>query len=346
MPATGRLVDYLAAWVLLAACVTVTIVCVRRMRQRPSRRRLLAGNALVFVTLLVAAGVAAETYLRYVFDGTTWHANTLVTRAWFKRHERYNERGWRDIEFRMEKLPREARVAILGDSFTYGYGIADPADRFGDRVRAALSALHPGRYDVWVVGKIGANTAVETGILADMLDIGSVDRVVLAYAPNDVEDLLPATVQDRGASDLPADGSLGDRSFLLNFLVAWASQAASDRPERYFAALDAFHRDTASWERQAVRLREMAALCRAANARLDVAVFPLLSHWGPDYPFDAWHDRIETTFREAGVAVVDLRAAFRGHAGDELRVSALDAHPNERAHALAADAILAGLFPR
>ena len=26
--------------------------------------------------------------------------------------------------------------------------------------------------------------------------------------------------------------------------------------------------------------------------RLDVVVWPLISHWGPDYPYDGWHERI------------------------------------------------------
>jgi hypothetical protein len=44
------------------------------------------------------------------------------------------------------------------------------------------------------------------------------------------------------------------------------------------------------------------------------------------------------------IPVLDLEPTFRTHAGENLVVSRFDAHPNERAHAIAAEAIETGLL--
>ena len=78
--------------------------------------------------------------------------------------------------------------------------------------------------------------------------------------------------------------------------------------------------------------------------RLDVVVFPFFSQWGDGYPFDGCHDRVAEAWKDLGVAVVDLRDAYRGIPASDLVVNRFDAHPNERAHEIAAKAILERAF--
>jgi hypothetical protein len=60
---------------------------------------------------------------------------------------------------------------------------------------------------------------------------------------------------------------------------------------------------------------------------------------GSGYPFLNAHRQIVAWCDAAGVEVLDLEPVFRERAGDDLTVNRFDAHPNEKAHRIAADAI-------
>ncbi|MCE9638257.1 MAG: hypothetical protein K8T90_21355, partial [Planctomycetes bacterium] len=104
--------------------------------------------------------------------------------------------------------------------------------------------------------------------------------------------------------------------------------------------------DPAIVAQQEARFRQMKSICDAAGARLEVVVFPFFGAWGQDYRFDACHDVVAAGWRKVGVEVIDLRGAYRGISGADLAVSRLDSHPNERAHAIAAQVILDRVFSR
>lgn len=340
VPSDTPTLDFVAHWALFAVLAVLALVYVRRARARPSRGRLLLGNGLVFVSLFALAVACGETYLRFGYDATMWHAESLTTRAWLQEHCALNRDGFRDGEFTKEKPPGTTRMAVLGDSFTFGYGVADPADRFPD----LLEARAPGNVEVWNVGSIGANTGAEIEILRSLIASVDLDRVLVAYSPNDVEDLLPLERHDVAPFEGARPGSLRSRSYLLDHVVIRTSLLDASYRQGFYDEVDAFHRDPARFAPQAARIAEMARLCRDAGLRLDVAVWPLVSHWGPDYPFDAWHDRIAEAWAAAGVEVIDLREALAGTTYEDLRVNALDAHPNERAQRLVAEYLLPRLF--
>jgi lysophospholipase L1-like esterase len=344
VPSDTPVLDFALHWVLFAVLAVAAFTFVRRARRAATRGRLVLGNVLVLVALLSAAFAAGETYLRYAYDQSSWHAEALTTRAWLWRHCKLNSDGFREKELVPEKAPGVTRTVALGDSFTFGYGVADPADRFTDRLASALEKREPGRHEILNLGAIGANTASEIATLRQVLAALQVDRVIVAYSPNDVEDLLPLDRQQVAPFEGAAPGSLRSRSYLLDHLVMRSSLLDPDYAKGFFDAVDAIHRDETSFAPQAQRIAQLARLCRDAGLRLDVVVWPLVSHWGPDYPYDGWHERIATAWSAAGVSVVDLRSTFAGTTSEDLRVNALDAHPNERAHALVADDLLRRLY--
>ena len=96
------------------------------------------------------------------------------------------------------------------------------------------------------------------------------------------------------------------------------------------------------------KLDELREFCKERRIDLRVAIFPFLHNLGPDYPFDAAHERIADFCRQTGVPCLDLKPVLLPHIAEGLTVNRFDAHPNERAHALAAAAIekdlLADLF--
>jgi hypothetical protein len=98
------------------------------------------------------------------------------------------------------------------------------------------------------------------------------------------------------------------------------------------------------WAKQRARLDELIRWCKEEKADLAVAVFPFLNDLGPGYTFENAHKVLMDYFQERGVPAIDLLPVFRQHASEGLTVNPFDAHPNERAHRIAADAIWAKLL--
>src|SRR5262249_37218153 len=120
----------------------------------------------------------------------------------------------------------------------------------------------------------------------------------------------------------------------------------AQRPEvrNYYGDLADAYRSVA-WNGMREKLDELRWFCKKQQIDLRIVIFPFLHNLGPDYPFDAAHERIAEFCRQAAVPCLDLKPARLPHVGEGLTVNRFDAHPNERAHALAAEAIEKDLLP-
>ncbi len=345
MPSTGFVADYLVFWYVALSLAALTVIWIRRARREGATTfRVVVGNALVLVTLLSGVALSGETWFRYGYDATDSYGLTMTNWAWFRRHFTVNRFGLRDWEWRMEKAAGVERIAFLGDSFAGGYGVADPDDRFPDRVGRALASRQPGTTEVWNAGGVGWSTADEFTWLREFQPTARFDRVVLAYCLNDSDDLLTAAERfDR--ESVPRMTVINPwQSFLFDFLWFRTRMTRDARVDGYFDWVTRAYEDDDIWSRQEQRIRALGAYCGEAGIALDVVVFPLFNSWGGDYPFDPAHDRVVAAFESTGARVLDLRASYEGIAGSDLVVNRYDAHPNERAHGLAADAIIERFF--
>jgi len=348
MPPTGFVADYLVFWYVALSLAALTVIWIRRARREGATTfRVAVGNGLVLLTLLSGVALAGETWFRYGYDETDSYGLTMTNWAWFGRHfsrKSMNSWGMRDREWRMDKAPGVERIGFVGDSFAAGYGVADAADRFPDRVRRTLGVRHPGRHDVWNASVVGWSTADELGWLQDVQSTAHFDRVVLAYCLNDSDDLLTAAERLDRAS-VPRMTAVNPwQSFLFDFLWFRTRMASDTRVDGYFDWVTRAYEDEEIWDAQERRIAELGAYCKKAGIALDVVVFPLFNSWGDGYPFDRAHDRVAEAFEAAGARVLDLRPTYAGIDSSELVVNRYDAHPNERAHGLAADAIVERFF--
>jgi hypothetical protein len=344
-PAGGYVGDYLSFWLVWLGIAAATWLFFRGRRGRPGLLRLIAGNLLVFALLLWTVVVAAETYLRYVYDGTDTFSLMLTHRSWNKRHLRFNRTGlFRDRDFEDAKAPGVVRVACVGDSFTMAQGVADAADAWPQRVGAGLEARAPGAFDVRNYGVSGYTTRHELQLIEGLAHGGGIDRIVLGYCLNDADDLLPP---DRWllVDQLPRVPWVRPTwSFVADFLWYRTRLATDPRIAGRFDDQKEAYEDPDVWGRQTAQFRRIVETCRAASVRLDVVVFPFFSQWGEGYPFDGCHDLVAQAWRELGVNVIDLRDAYRGVPAEDLVVNRFDAHPNERAQEIAARAVLERAF--
>ena len=325
---------------LAIAAIASLAMFLRRVRTSPGRRRwsrILAGNLLSLLALGSLALFGGEVYYRFVYDATDAFSQSKVSKRWFDRHFVRNAAGVRDpgVEYAQAPRPGSQRVSFFGDSFTVGHGVADVEKRFVNLVRAR----HP-ELEVHMFAKPGADTGDELSTLKELIGAGyRLDVVVLVYCLNDISDIVPEwkTIAQRIQTGGDA-GYLVEHSYFLN-LYYWRWRAARDPDvhDYYRFVLDAY--EGPLWKEQKRRLSEFARTVDSAHGRLLVVTFPFFNGLAADSPYRDVHERLDLFWSRLGIPQLDLRELYLAHASEDLVVNGHDPHPNERAHALAADAI-------
>lgn len=310
-----------------------------RGEPRSGPLRLIGINLLVFAFLVSLLFLPLETYYRFLADRPDGLNLSRVSQRWFVRHYHLNNVRVRDdVDYAAAIEAGKRRLTFLGDSLTARHGIADVENRFGNRVRRAIGAT----WEVQILAQNGFETGEEIEAVRSLARVGyQFDVVALVYYPNDIRDLLPDWNAD--IARFVRDAQSGEPAWLRRSLLAdvlyWRARAALEPAlGRYHDVLFEGYASGA-WEIQRKRLLELRDLCRAEDASFVVVVFPLLELLGPEYRFREVHSELDRFWNDAGVPHLDLLHAFDGRTPSELVIHSSDAHPNEEAHRLAAEAI-------
>lgn len=304
--------------------------------------RLVAGNLFMLLALLLLLGAVGEVYYRFFYDSTDSFALTKVCQRWFDRHYEENNVGVRDnIPYRLAGTPGVPRITFVGDSFTAGHGVKNVEDRFVNRIRARVGPTQ----EVHMVAANGMDTGEQISLLKKLLRSGyQTDRVVLVYVPNDIADLVPewAAIVKRIYGEQAEEPWLIRNSYVLNMLYyRWKAFRDPDIRDYYGFVRTAYAGPL--WYRQQQRLVQMADVCRSAGAEFSVVIFPFLHTLDDPAAYMPVHRKLRLFWDRQGVPYLDLLELFVGEAPRSLKVGAVDAHPNEKAHRLAAKEIAAFL---
>lgn len=332
------------AFVLFVAAPIVSggalIAFARRARSSKaggSWRRLLLGNLLFLATLSSLALLAGECWFRFFYDTTDSLAYTKVTERWVQRHWRTNAAGCRDnIEYSPALPPGQKRLSIIGDSFTAGHGLNNVEARMANLLRQRFPD-----YQVHVLAHIGLDTGAEITLLKHLFGQGyQLDTVLLVYCLNDIGDLAPEQIQatESVLSKVTYENWLVRNSYLLNLLYerwqAWRHPYA-----RNYGSYIGNMYNGPLWAKQQERLKTFQQLVQSRGGRLKVVTYPLFHNLGPAYPYRSVHEQLNRFWQELNVPHLDLLPCYDGMPGKELVVNPYDAHPNEKANRLAANAV-------
>jgi hypothetical protein len=269
--------------------------------------------------------------------------DAVAARAPFAVEFRYNSLFFRERE-PGPKPPGTIRVVLLGDSFTEGQGVKEP-DTTARRLQALLGRDGQS-WEVLNCARRGADFPSLHKMFDKVLPFDP-DIVVHAAVLNDADrsadvgarlDRLDDWILDRRRL-VSASGAPGPfESRLLDFVRDRLDGARVGRETTrwYLDLYGPANRE--GWERTQGYWRDMDLRMRARGGRFLIASWPLLVDLD-DYPFAAADETIARFCASAGIPRVDLRPALRGRPPSSLWVHPVDHHPNDVAHALAAQAL-------
>jgi lysophospholipase L1-like esterase len=231
------------------------------------------------------------------------------------------------------------RMTFLGDSFTAGHGIADVEKRFSNRIRS----LRRG-WEVHVFGYNGLDSIDELDFLSNRVPPGYYfENVVLVYTLNDISKVMPeweVFIKKVYDDDAPA---LFSQSYFLDTLYYRWKRSRISEISNFYHFTRAAYENAVVWQPQQVILQKIKDQVEARGGNLLVVTFPFVHSLGKNYEFRDVHRQLDEFWRKQGVPHLDLLDVFESHLPEKFTVNANDAHPNERAHTLAADAIMSFL---
>lgn len=300
---------------------------------------------LLTVTLGICA-IAGEYMTRLVFREVTTTSDNggYFSRRWYDTGVIHNNvMGFRGREFDVPKPAGVYRIAAVGDSFTFGNGIAQD-ERYSDILQSRL----PSHFEVLNFGVPGANTPEHRVLVKRLLTGVHPDFILLQWYVNDVED-DDATGRPRPLNLMPyrrLHNWLNNASALYTVAnMQWAETqvtmgATVSYPEYLQRRLG--NPESPDSIRDQHLLRDLIASAQQAQVGIGIVLFPDTA--GPlddRYRFGYLHDRVLSICEERGITCVDLRADFaRVKNRQSLWASRLDHHPSGRANTIAAERIL------
>jgi len=236
------------------------------------------------------------------------------------------------------------RVLFLGDSFTYGHGVADGSLRFTDRLEREL-ARDGRRVDVYNAGANGTNPTQWLETLERLLPEYRPDLVVgVFFLRCGTSTGTSFRFHQKTARRLRRQykGEWAYEWFAL--YRAWAERRVRrEFSDQYVATISKAYlgdeQETERWRQEQGALLGIRDACAQAGIGFQLVVFPMLFELD-DYPFGPVEEEIQRFARENGIPLHSLTPVFLGRSAPSLWVSPVDQHPNPEGHRIAAEELL------
>ena len=318
----------------------------------PAGARLWALRGLLVFGSVVATLLVAECSLRLTPE-VSWHEQIEKQAV----HGQIPSVFIGDRRFKLRETftpvvdaePGAYRILFLGDSFTYGSGLADAETAFPARVTNQLQEFDTNvrgrRFEYFNGGIPGSLTGRWVQLLQLMEEDFDPHLVVTVFSLRDGTRGLGYRGKLREYREtmerLQADSFIFSHSRLFRELVQKKMQGRVSRD--YLAEMEeAYLGDgefTAEWRKAQSNLLLLRDLAREQGSDFVLVIFPVLYGLQGDYPLAGVVAEIENFARSNDITVFSLLPDFQGRNEEELWVSTTDQHPNERAHGIAAQAI-------
>ncbi|MBU2677986.1 MAG: SGNH/GDSL hydrolase family protein [Gammaproteobacteria bacterium] len=342
---------FFAKFAILLVVLAVTTSLTLSYFFGPNATRKFFSNLVLIGISVSFALLAAELGVRAVFQDvtTTSDNSSYFARRWNELNPpELNELGFRDRTVNSVKPPGTYRIAIIGDSLTYGQGLLTE-ERFSNLLSNELNKS-TGTYEVLNFGRAGAETDDHINILRDNILDFSPDFVLIQWFVNDVE--ISETGRAVSLRLIPSSfihAWLHSNSALYYLVeTQWASlQSTLGLTENYVNNMTRRFKNPDSEESlsASAALDRLVSLIRDNDIQTGIVLFPIMADVRGDadeYPLGFLLDRVLAFCSQESIPCLDLRPIYaKALSPSEMWVNRLDRHPSSAANKLASEAILA-----
>ncbi|MDW3097837.1 MAG: SGNH/GDSL hydrolase family protein [Alphaproteobacteria bacterium] len=238
-----------------------------------------------------------------------------------------NSLGFRDRELDASPSAKTIRIASVGDSLTFGWGV--PQDQTFSRILETELRSRGRDVEVINTGVGNYNSKMQAAAFFEKVVPLKPDVVLLNYFINDAEQ-TPTY----------------ETSFIERNSKAWTFFAARlDIAERqlgfgsnedwltYYRGLYDSQTNPSGWEDASAAILSIAEWCKENEVPLLISHFPELRQLDP-YPFVDVESKIEALADRANAPYIDLLSAVQSEEPASLWVTVPDPHPNTKANRL------------
>ena len=239
------------------------------------------------------------------------------------------------------------RILALGDSFTFGEGVADN-ETFVMQLEKILNAEKNTtagyRYQTINAGIAGYNTSDEVTYLKNRWLMFEPDIVLLNFYLNDAydESQFGTFISGVGVStSLEVYKLISNSRFIQWTIKMWKRWRISQCVTKIYNSQFSDNPQLSGhdWNASKQAITQAVELTSTRNIRFVLVIFPELYELTEDYPFKHIHEHVYQFAKSLGIPTLDLLEIFLGHDAASLWVHATDHHPNAYAHKIAAHAI-------
>jgi len=287
-------------------------------------------SCLSFVVIIIVL----EIILRIV--GVATFSHEIHDTDWME--QRYapspNSLGYRDREFSVEKSNSIKRIIIIGDSFTYGYGVLQE-ESFPKRLEVSSN----GNLEVFNFGYPGWNIGNEVQGFYQALAFNP-DMIILAFTFNDLEPYRSKFQQREDVlyNPFPYYGN----SFLIKHsriyrLLLFAYHNSQGTDNFLDTSKIRFNKRSYAWQEYVVSMRYMHYLAAKNNIEFTVLLFPMPVE---GYPFRPYLLQVKEFLLTNNFQVIDLSDVYDQNELSEMVISSSDPHPSVYAHRTVAAELL------
>lgn len=253
-----------------------------------------------------------------------------------------NSAGFRGRERAAQAPPGGFRVALIGDSFAMGWGVAE-ADSYAARLEAALGRNAAGApAEVLNFGLAGLDAVEVVERFHGLALAYDPDLVIYGFTLNDLENAH----YRRSAPHLGEvhDVLMASPSYLWRVLaprlgpfreVLWAPPGTP-----LYELDDNYFRNGPAWQTALAALDRLADTARQRGDCAVLLIHPQLHFLNALHPYHRHYDAIEQAARERGFFTVRAVDDFLGRKDRALWAAPDDPHPGPEAHALLAERLL------
>lgn len=263
-----------------------------------------------------------------------------------------NEFGFREAPLNSAVLGDDySRILFLGDSFTYGQGVAEGQNRFSDIIESQINQFAGNdsglQYHIYNAARPGTDPVDWLGYFEKLLPVYTPDHVFAIFFLRDGTTLCTSfrcyeDVFNEIKSEFE-DRFLYRHSYIgkLIFNHAMRKQFSDFYSQQIIRAYLGNSTETAEWQVQKEALLQIRDLSQEQGSSFHLIIFPILYNLDKNYQFYGVEEEISRFANGENIPVFSLTPGFIGEEASDLWISANDQHPNERGHQIAADT----LFP-